>query len=421
MASIKRRVTAKGESRYDVRVRIGTRVATKTFARRQDADRWARAMDADVVTGTAIDPRAGDEPMSKYATRWLLTRRVNGQPLAPRTVELYRDLLERHIQPVFGSLALSHIRPDAVRAWHSDLASRVSPLQAAKAYRLLRSILRTAVDDRLLAENPCRIAGAGIERSAERSLVAPEDVLRFADAIDARYRALVLVAAFGGLRLGELLALQRRHFNAHAQTLTVKQQAVQLRSGTRVVTPPKTVAGRRRVHLPRVAADALQQHLDVFVDDAPDAIVFTGPKGGALRRATLYTAWRRARAASGLTKLTVHDLRHSGATLAAWTGASTKELMARLGHASPQAALRYQHAAATRDRAIADQLDEVVARAQRTAANDRGRPGPRDGRAMERHAQTPRHRRRASDLGVRESGRRESNPRSQLGKLMFCL
>ena len=335
-------------------------------------------------------------------------------------MELYRDLLDRHVLPSLGAVSLARLRPEAVRAWQADVAARVSPLQAAKAYRLLRGMLRTAVDDRLLAENPCRIPGAGNERASERPFVPPEVVLRFANAIDDRYRALVLVAAFGGLRLGELLALRRRHFDAEKRTVLVEEQAIQLRNGARVVTQPKTAAGRRKVHLPQIAADALVEHLERFTTAETDAVVFTGPNGGPLRRATLYSAWRRTRDTSGITGLTIHDLRHSGATLAAWTGASTKELMARLGHASPQAALRYQHAASTRDRAIADQLDAVVARAQRTAADGNEHPGPRDGRAMERHAQRPRHRRGASDLGLRRSGRRGSNPRSQLGKLMFC-
>ena len=420
MASIKRRVTAKGEARYDVRVRVGARIVTKTFARRQDADRWARTIAADVVVGSAIDPRAGNESLSDYAERWLTTRRVSGRPLAPRTLELYRDLLDRHILPTFGSVSLARLRPEAVRAWHTDIAARVSPLQGAKSYRLLRGMLRTAVDDRLLAENPCRIPGAGNAHASERPFVAPEVILRFANAIDERYRALVLVAAFDGLRLGELLALRRRHFDGETRTVVVEDQAIQLRNGARVITQPKTAAGRRTVHLPQVAADALLEHLERFTMRESDAVVFTGPNGGPLRRATLYSAWRRTRQTSGVGGMTIQDLRHSGATLAAWTGASTKELMARLGHASPQAALRYQHAASTRDRAIAEQLDAVVARAQRTPTDGSESAGTRDARAMEPHARRPRPRRDASDLGLRPSGRRGSNPRSQLGKLMFC-
>jgi len=152
-----------------------------------------------------------------------------------------------------------------------------------------------------------------------------------------------------------------------------------------------------------------------------DGVVFTGPHGGPLRRATLYTDWNEARRRLGADGVTIHDLRHAGATLSAWGGATTKELMARLGHASPQAALRYQHAAANRDRAIADQLDAVIKQARRTPPVVPAPPRTRDGRAMAKHAKRPRSRRDASDLGLRKSGRRESNSRSQLGKLMFYL
>jgi integrase len=146
---------------------------------------------------------------------------------------------------------------------------------------------------------------------------------------------------------------------------------VQLRDGTRLTTAPKTHAGIRAVALPVVATEALATHFERYLVASPDALLFTGPGGGPLRRGTLYKAFWRARDEVGLPDVTIHDLRHAGATLAAWTGASTKELMARLGHASPRAALRYQHAAATRDIEIARHLDDVFEAA-------------RDGRAMER-------------------------------------
>ncbi|MCU1426081.1 MAG: Integrase, Lambda phage type [Actinomycetia bacterium] len=363
MASINRRVTAAGEARYDVRVRVGGRVATKTFKRRQDADRWARLFEADRVLGAAVDPRAGAERLEQYAARWL-----KGRDLRPRTTELYADLLARYIFPSLGSLALTKLAPEAIRLWYSDLSRRVSPLQAAKSYRLLRSVLNTAVDDGLLIRNPCRIAGAGQERSAERPLVTPEQVLALADVIEPRYRALVVLAATGGLRLGELLALRRGDVDLAQGSVQISVQAVQLRDGTRLTTPPKTHAGIRAVALPTIATDALAEHVERFVAPSPSALLFTGPGGGPLRRATLYKSFWRARQDVGLPDATIHDLRHAGATLAAWTGASTKELMARLGHASPRAALRYQHAAATRDVEIARRLDLVFSAAREARA-----------------------------------------------------
>lgn len=354
MASISKRTTSSGETRYDVRLRAGGGVLTRTFRRRSDAERWARQQETRKDLGDFVDPRAGTVALDEYAQRWLGSR-----DLRPRTGQLYRHLLDKRIAPTFANAPLNRITTEAVRAWHHRITVEVSAMQAAKAYRLLRAMLNTAVADGLLARNPCRIPGAGQERSPERPLAQPADVLRLATAIDPRYRALILLAATGGLRVGELLGLQRHHIDLDERTVHVEQQALELQDGTRIVTPPKTDAGRRTVAIPDTTADALAEHLDRYAQSSPDAWVFVGDHGGPLRRLTLQKAWTRARQATGMTHITLHDLRHAGATLAAWTGASTRELMARLGHNTPRAALRYQHAAASRDREIADRLGRL--------------------------------------------------------------
>jgi integrase len=101
-------------------------------------------------------------------------------------------------------------------------------------------------------------------------------------------------------------------------------------------------------------------HLDRFTEPADGAPLFTGVKGGPLRAFMLHNAWQLARAAVGVDHLHFHDLRHSGNTWAATTGASTRELMVRMGHASSLAALRYQHATRDRDRAIAEALSALA-------------------------------------------------------------
>jgi integrase len=140
----------------------------------------------------------------------------------------------------------------------------------------------------------------------------------------------------------------------------IDKSAVELKSGERIVGPPKTKAGIRQVAIPPHVLPALQSHLKRFAGPNEDDLIFTGTKGQALRRASLYKAWLRATEASGLSGVRFHDLRHTGATLAAATGASTKELMLRLGHASSDAALRYQHATADRDTAIARALSRLA-------------------------------------------------------------
>jgi integrase len=376
VASIRRRETNAGEARYDVRLRMGDRVVTRTFKRRQDAERWATLTEADRALGGAVDPRAGAVHLEAYVRRWLGARE-----LAPRTRELYLHLLGSHIAPVFAGVSLTRLTPEAVRLWHSELTRRDGSMQAAKAYRLLRAVLNTAVADGLLVRNPCRIPGAGQERSPERPLVTPEQVLALADAIDARYRALVLLAGAGGLRLGELLGLRRHHIDLDNGTVRIDEQATHLMTGERIVGPPKSAAGKRTVALPELVIQALVEHLSHYTAPDRDAPVFTEPSGRPLGKAALYRSWRSARSAAAVEHVTIHDLRHASATLAAWTGASTKELMARLGHASPRAALRYQHAATSRDREIAHRLDAVFAAARSDPPSSTA--GARDGRAME--------------------------------------
>ena len=128
---------------------------------------------------------------------------------------------------------------------------------------------------------------------------------------------------------------------------------------------PKSAAGTRRVMLPAVVTEELRRHVDDYVDSTPDAFVFTGPGGVPLERSNFRgRVWVPATRAVGLEGLRFHDLRHAAGTLAAHTGATTKELMARLGHGSPRAAMIYQHATEDRDRRIAEKLDAMVRRQQ---------------------------------------------------------
>ena len=124
--------------------------------------------------------------------------------------------------------------------------------------------------------------------------------------------------------------------------------------------PPKTDAGRRTITLPAFVVDELADHMFRYVGSEPEAVVFTGPEGAPLRRGNWNGKWNAVRKAVGCDGLRFHDLRHTGNTLAAATGASTKELMARIGHSSARAALHYQHATRERDEAIAAGLDAMA-------------------------------------------------------------
>lgn len=361
--------------RYRVRVTdatTGERVSLGTFASKADAEQALAKAIADQGRGQWVRPDAGAVMLEDYARQWLASRLGrSGAPLRPRVRELYEGELRLHILPSLGRVPVGRLRPAAVRTRYAGLANDgPGSSTTAKCYRLLRAILNTAVDDGLLATNPCSIRGAGAENAAERKLPTLDQVFELADAVKLRYRALVLTAAFSGLRRGELFGLRREHLDVELGTVSVAEQRQQLSNGAHIVGPPKSDAGRRTVALPPEALEPLIAHLERFVGPGPSAWVFTGDKGGPLREGVWQHQWAKAREVVGLPDLHFHDLRHVAATLAAETGAGVKEIMYRIGHSSPQAALRYQHASQRRDRSIADGISLLI-RSERDARGDR--------------------------------------------------
>lgn len=128
-----------------------------------------------------------------------------------------------------------------------------------------------------------------------------------------------------------------------------------------IVGEPKSAAGVRDVAIPPHIIPAVEEHLSKYVGAAGSSLLFPATDGvGHLSQSSVQWYWSKARTAAGRPDLRWHDLRHTGATLAAQTGATLAELMARLGHSSPQAAMKYQHAAQGRDQAIAAALSAMV-------------------------------------------------------------
>jgi integrase len=341
----------------------GSRISLGSFATKGDATHALLLAKGDQARGSWVDPNGGRVSFGEYAADWLQSRST----LGPRTAELYGSLLRNHLLPTFGSLLLADISTRNVRGWHAQMMAAGNPGQVtvAKTYRLLRGVLATAVEDGLLVKNPCVISGAGVEHSPERPVASIDEVYALAEAVEARYRMLVLLATFASMRFGELAALTRERVDVSDGLITITSAAIELSDGTRSVGRPKTAAGRRTVAVPPVLLTDLREHLDEFAQAGPQGLVFVGPLGGPLRRSNWTKSWRRASESLGLHHLHFHDLRHTGNTLAASTGASTKELMNRMGHSSSRAALIYQHATIERERVIAQRLSDMMAEAQR--------------------------------------------------------
>lgn len=348
--------------RYRARYRgpDGRRYSAPTlFLTQRDARGWLALQQAEIIKGAWLPPGADEKPrpqltLANYAEDWL-----DNRDLKERTREHYRDLLDRQILPKLGKLPLASITPDDVRSWYAALG-KDTPTLRAHAYGLLRTMMGTAASDGKIAANPCVIRGAGTARRVKKIRPATlEELETLTAAMPEHQRLMVLLASWCALRFGELTELRRKDIDLENGVVRVERAVVRTDDGFQVTTP-KSEAGVRDVAIPPHLLPAVAEHLDRFVDDDAAALLFPAKQGGHLAPASLYRSFYTAREAAGRPDLRWHDLRHSGAVLAAATGATLAELMARLGHSTPQAAMRYQHAAQGRDRKIATLLSEIA-------------------------------------------------------------
>jgi integrase len=357
VATIRERVRARdGRTVYDVRYRtLGGAQRTETFTARSRAEARARAVQVDKERGVLTDRAKGRVTLATYGAAW-----IDHHPsLRPSTRALYESSWRKHIEPALGRHQLARIGPDIVRKWWAQLErDGVGTTARDHAYRLLRAILNQAVRDDVIARNPCTIRGAGTTRTAERPVLTAAQVWRLADTIVPAWRPAVLLAGFGGLRRGEVLGLRRRDVDLAAGTVTVRENVTFVADELHV-GPPKSAAGRRTVALPPQVLDALDLDLE------PARYVLGGGREPASPK-SLRTAWLNVLgvlAGELPDGLHFHDLRGTALTLAGQHGATLAELMNRAGHASPDVALRYQHATAQRDRALADAMADTIASA----------------------------------------------------------
>jgi integrase len=329
----------------------------KSFKTKADALRWLAEAEVDLDRGQLLDPAGAKRSFESYATTWLKGR----NDLRPKTLLLYDYLLRIHLLPHLGNVPMAKIDPSEIRRWHGAASSgEHSPVTIAKAYRLLRQIMQAGVDDMLLRSNPCTLKNVAVERSAERATPTLEEAMRIANVVKAEYRLMVMLAAVAGLRRGECFALRRRNLieNGGVWTVVVDASVVFVK-GVAIHQPPKTSAGVRRLILPGVVAPLIVEHLDTYGPMKPADFLFVDRRTGETPTITVWRrVWMNARAAAEV-DYTFHDLRHLAGTLNATAGASIRESMARMGHSSPRAALRYQHLVELRDGEVASAIDRL--------------------------------------------------------------
>ena len=251
---------------------------TKSFARRNDADKWLATRETAKLRGEWVDPNLGKTRYQAWADRWLATT----VHLKPKTQAGYLSLLRTHIIPTFGSVQLSQIEPLVIQEWVADLLEDgLSAARVRQTYQVLAASLRSAVQAGYLARSPA--IGIQLPRVPGREMrfLTPAEVSRLASVIAEPYETLVCVLAYGGLRWGEAAALRRGRCQLLRGRLQIVESVAEVR-GKFHFGPTKTYQ-QHSVAIPGFLRDLLARQLAGCADRSQEALVFTPPGGGPLR------------------------------------------------------------------------------------------------------------------------------------------
>ncbi len=349
MASITEKRLSDGSRAYLVRFRTSDgHQRSKQFKRKREADAYVSLVEVDKMSGTLIDPRLGRITVGEWWDQWWPTVTNLRASTRARDAQFYKT----HIRPVFGETPLGKLDRTTLRTWLANLASadgsNLAPATIHKVVQILNKCVNAALEDRLIPHNPvAKLPLPKIEHQEMRFLTSDE-VWRLADSIDPRYRAFVLIAGFGGLRLGELLGLRWGRVELEARRVHVAETLVDVEAHIHF-GPPKTKASIRSVPIPSFVCDEL-------VATAPAArkptdLVFTSPTGQPVRPSLFRRRfWEPAVRAAGLAPLRIHDLRHTAVSLWIADGANPKQVATLAGHTSVSVVLdRYGHLYPTHD------------------------------------------------------------------------
>lgn len=250
----------------------------------------------------------------------------------PSTARIAKHALSRDILPVFGEHDIATIRPTEIQAWIHSLTQRFAPSTVARTYGVMSAIYTFAIADGLLTRHPGRYIR--LPRIERPPVVPPavDDVVTAVNLLPFRYRAVGILGAGTGLRIGECVGLCVSRVDFSNRVITVDRQIVLDAERRPVFGPPKTRSSYRRVPLPDVVATALLRHLDTH-RLGPEGALFTTPHGRLI--GSMSSAWADALYGTELQgRLRFHDLRHFYASLLIASGESVKVVQARLGHAT---------------------------------------------------------------------------------------
>jgi integrase len=345
------------------------RTAPDTFITKSEASFWLAQMRVSINDGTWVSPSNLVEiskvpDFEAYALRHIaLQTNRKGELLRENTKSVYRRILRTNLKPFLKS-NLDTITKSEIQEWYAKLVATGKRTAASKAYKLLSAVLKRAVDDELIAKNPCNIRGAHSASTGKTvNIPTADEVIAISNAIKPRFKSMVMVAAYGGFRFSELTELRRKDVkpvetNGQVGYVIRVERAVTFSDGNFIVDKPKSEMSTRDVSMPLALTSLINEHLFKEVNDDSEALLFPADAGGHLPHYVFIKAWNRAVKKAGITRdgITPHSLRHFAGTHYHLAGATLPELMKWLGDSSIAAVQRYLHVT-NRAATIASQME----------------------------------------------------------------
>lgn len=346
---------------------------SKAFARKVDAQAWLNEITSTIVTGTYVAPGAGNVTIKQMHEQWLGTQgHVKESTRATR-----ESAWSVHVSVRWADVRLVDVQTSAIRAWVAELATDQPARKASSAATIenalgvLRMVCALGVEDRRIPRNPCDGVKAPRRQHSDRAYLSHQEVDELARTVS-RDGLVIRFLAYTGLRYGEMAALRVQDFDMLRRRVNVRQSVTEVK-GRLVWSTPKTHE-RRTVPFPKMLADQLAERMEGL---GRDELVFQAPRGGVLRIATFRTRVLNPAVAqlqgiddehdepqTDWPRPTLHDLRHTAASLAISAGANVKAVQTMLGHKSAAMTLdTYADLFPDDLEAVADALDAACAAA----------------------------------------------------------
>jgi len=357
MATVEKREQTPGSVTYRVRWWADSKQRSKTFDRHDEARRFKAVLEGDFVNGTYYDPKSGLRTVSNFATEWF----TSVHDLRTTSKEQLRSSVWVHVLPEFGHMPLSAVTHTHTQAWANRLSSQMAASSVRKHVFALRRIMQAAKRAGFIKDNPANEVNLPAASKAEQRFLNKAEIDRLLLAVRPRYKVMLLLAAYGGFRFGELCALRRASVDVTKNTVRVTQTLVDV-NNTVTFGPPKTKSSVRTVTLPRSVMAELEHHMTEFVGENPESLLFTFQNGTAIRRSWFrQRVWLTTTNKAGLEGLRFHDLRHTFVALWVSLGRNAKEVSKVAGHSSVAFTLdRYGHLYDVDDDGLTDRLDQML-------------------------------------------------------------